>query len=173
NLMLEAETLMYDLMALALETDSTRVATMFLDGLGQIFTIDGATLQSSYHALSHHGNDPDRIRDLVSVETQHMICFSRFIDQLKTKTDALQRPLLDSTIVMMGTGMGDSSVHDNRDLPIVVAGGGFKHGQHIATDSSKKDTPLLGNLYVTLMQSLGIERNSFSNAAGNMSQLFS
>jgi len=169
NLMLEAETLMYDLMALALETDSSRVMTLFLGGLGQVFTIDGVTLQSGYHALSHHGNDPDKIRDLVSVESQHMVRFARFLDQLKTKTDAEQRPLLDSTVVMMGTGMGDSSVHDNRDLPLVVAGGGFKHGRHLATDPAKPDAPMMGNLFVSLLQSLGIERHSFADAQGALS----
>ncbi|MEM0895596.1 MAG: DUF1552 domain-containing protein [Verrucomicrobiota bacterium] len=173
NLMLEAESLMYDLIALALETDSSRVLTMFLAGLGQVFTIDGETLQAGYHALSHHGNDPDKIRDLVKVEREHMKCFNRFLNQLKAKTDAEGRPLLDSTIVMLGTGMGDASRHANSDLPTLVAGGGFKHGQHITTDRSAPNAPLLGDLYITLMQRLGIESNEFSNASRNMNQLFS
>jgi len=173
NLMLEAETLMYDLMALALETDSTRVATMFLAGLGQVFTINGKTLQAGYHALSHHGNDPDKIRELVMVEKEHMRRFSRFLDQLKTKTDETGTPLLDSTIVLMGTGMGDASRHANNDLPTIVAGGGFQHGRHIATDRNQADAPLLGDLYITLMQQLGLEADSFSNASRNMNQLFS
>jgi len=173
NLMLEAETLMYDLMALALETDSSRVLTLFLAGLGQVFTIDGETLQAGYHALSHHGNDPDKIRDLVKVETQHMIRFAKFIDQLKTKTDENGQPLLDSTIVMMGTGMGDASRHANSDLPTMVLGGGFDHGQHIAIDRKAEDAPLLGDLYITLMQRLGMETNEFSNANRNLNHLFS
>ena len=173
NLMLEAEELMYDLMALALETDSTRIATMFLAGLGQVFTIDGETLQAGYHALSHHGNDPDKVRDLVKVELEHMKCFRHFLDQLKSKTDGHGRPLLDSTIVMMGTGMGDASRHANSNLPIIVAGGGFRHGQHIAIDRSRADAPLLGDLYITLMQQLGLEEDQFSNARRNLNQLFS
>ncbi len=173
NLMLEAETLMYDLMALALETDSTRVATMFLAGLGQVFTIEGETLQAGYHALSHHGNDPEKIRDLVKVEVEHMRRFGRFLDQLKTKKDAEGRPLLDSTVVLLGTGMGDASRHANSDLPTLVAGGGFQHGQHIATDRNAPDAPLLGDLYITLMQQLGLEVDRFSNASRNMNQVFS
>ena len=85
TLMLECEQIMFDLIALALQTDSTRVATLFIAGLGQVFTLDGQTLRAGYHALSHHGNDPDLIRDLVRVETEHMKCLARFLTQLKTK----------------------------------------------------------------------------------------
>jgi len=173
TLMLEAESLMYDLIALALETDSTKVATLFLAGLGQVFTIEGETLQAGYHALSHHGNDPDKVRDLVKVEKEHMKCFNGFLHQLKTKTDATGAPLLDSTLVMMGTGMGDASRHANSNLPIVLAGGGFHHGSHIAVDATKPDAPLLGDLYITMMQKLGIEAESFSNANRNLNHLFS
>ena len=156
---------MYDLMALALETDSTRVMTMFLAGLGQVFTIDGETLQAGYHALSHHGNDEEKIQDLVRVEVEHMKCLENFISQLKSKTDAEGRPLLDSTIVMMGTGMGNASAHTNNDLPTVVAGGGFRHGSHVAVDPKSDGAPLLGDLYITLMQQLGMEVDRFSNAS--------
>lgn len=169
TLMLEAEQIMYDLMALALQTDSTRVITMNIGGLGQVFTLDGRTLRAGYHALSHHGNDPDKIRDLVRVEVEHFKCVARFLEQLKQKTDADDRPLLDSTIFMLGTGMGDASRHSNRDLPTFVAGGGLKHGQHIRIDQ-KKDKTLLGDLYITLMQQLGMEVDAFSNAGGNMNQ---
>ncbi len=172
TLMLEAEAIMYDLIALALETDSSRVLTMFLAGLGQVFTIEGETLQAGYHALSHHGNDPDKIRDLVKVEREHMRRFGHFLDQLKTKTDAEGRPLLDTTIVLLGTGMGDASRHSNSDLPTLVAGGGFDHGRHLAIDREKPDAPLLGDLYVTLMQQLGMEADSFSNANRNLNHLF-
>jgi len=172
TLQLEAETLMYDLMALALETGSTRVMTLFIGGLGQVFTIDGRTLQAGYHALSHHGNDPDAIADLIRVETEHMKRFNAFLNQLKAKTDAQGRPLLDSTVVLLGTGMGDASRHANSNLPTLVAGGGFKHGRHLATDPKAKDAPLLGDLYITLMQQLGLEAEEFSNAGRNLNHLF-
>ena len=173
NLMLECESLMYDLMALALETDSSRVISLYLGGLGQVFTIDGQTLQAGYHALSHHGNDPDKIRELVMVEIEHMKCLSRFISQLKQKSDAEGRPLLDSTLVLFGTGMGDASRHANSDLPTLVAGGGLKHGRHLAFD---KDDPkqadiVLGDLYLTLMHQLGMESDTFSNASKNLDHL--
>ena len=173
TLQLEAETMMYDLMALALETDSTRVMSLFVGGLGQVFTINGETLKAGYHALSHHGNDPDAIADLIKVETEHMRCFERFLSQLKSKTDAHGRCLLDETIVLLGTGMGDSSRHANSNLPTLVAGGGFDHGQHIAVDPKAPGAPLLGDLYVTLMQQLGLETSRFSNAHQNLNHLFS
>lgn len=171
--MLEAEELFYDLMALALQTDSTRVLSMFLTGAGQVFTLDGETLRAGYHALSHHGNDPDKIRDLVRVEMEHVKLLAGFLRQLKTKTDAEGRPLLDSTIVLVGTGMGDASRHSNRDLPTLVAGGGFHHGQHLSATQKGGGELLLGDLYVTLLQQMGIEVDRFSNANRNLNHLFS
>lgn len=172
TLQLEAERLMYDLMALALETDSTRVLSLFIGGLGQVFTIQGRALQAGYHALSHHGNDPDMVADLIKVELEHMRCFNRFLDQLKMKTDAHGRPLLDSTIVLLGTGMGDASRHANDNLPTLVAGGGFQHGRHVAVDPKASNAPVLGDLYITLLQHLGMEVDQFSNASQNLNHLF-
>jgi len=173
TLQLEAEELMYDLMALALETDSTRVMSLFIGGLGQVFTIEGETLRAGYHALSHHGNDPDTIADLVKVEAEHMKRFGQFLAHLKTKTDAEGRPLLDTTIVLLGSGMGDASRHANSNLPTLVAGGGFDHGRHLAFDPKADDAPLLGDLYLTLMHQLGIDAEDFSNAKRNLNHRFS
>ncbi|MCB1209533.1 MAG: hypothetical protein KDK97_09415, partial [Verrucomicrobiales bacterium] len=99
--------------------------------------------------------------------------FSGFIRQLRDKKDAQDRPLLDTTIVMLGTGMGDASRHSNQNLPTLVAGGGFQHGRHLAIDRDASGAPLLGDLYITLMQRLGMDAESFSNASRNMNQLFS
>jgi hypothetical protein len=173
NLMMEAEQVLYDLMALAIQTESTRVITFGLYGLGQVFTIDGQPLSAGYHALSHHGNDPGMVRDLVKLERSHMRQLAAFLGQLREKKDAHQRPLLDSTIVLVGTGMGDASRHSNQNLPMLVAGGGFKHGRHLAIDRNASGAPLLGDLYVTLMQRLGMESNAFSNASHNLNHLFS
>lgn len=162
TLMLECEQIMFDLMALALQTDATRVATLFIAGLGQVFTIDGQTVRAGYHALSHHGNDADLIRDLVRVETEHMRCLARFISQLKEKTDADGQPLLDTTVVMFGTGMGDASRHSNRDLPTIVAGGGLKHGQHLAVDPKDARGQQLGDVFVSILKQLGSPVDSFS-----------
>lgn len=173
NLQMEAGTIMYDLMALALETGSTRVMSLFLDGLGQVFAIDGEVLKAGYHALSHHGNDPEMIHDLVAIERAHMSCFAGFLKQLSEKKDPQGKSLLDDTVILLGTGMGDASRHSNTNLPTLVAGGGFKHGAHVAVDGRAKDAPLLGDLYITLKQRLGIESDTFSNATRNLNQLFS
>ena len=173
NLQMEAESIFYDLMVLALETESTRVISLFLDGLGQVFSIDGRSLGSGYHGLSHHGNNPAMLRDLIAIETSHIHCFSRFIKQLKEKKNAQGVSLLDDTIVLLGTGMGDASRHSNRDLPTLLAGGKFHHQGHVATDQSNANAPLLGDLYVTLMQKLGMEVEKFSNASRNMNETLS
>lgn len=173
NLQIEAEAIMYDLMTLALDTESTRVMSLFLHGLGQVFSFEGEALSAGYHGLSHHGNDPVMIRDLVAIETAHIHCFSRFIEQLKAKKNPKGKSLLDDTVILLGTGMGDASRHSNADLPTIVAGGGFNHGSHIAIDKTGKDAPLLGDLYITLMQRLGMEVDNFSNASRNMNQIFS
>ena len=173
NLQIEAEQIMYDLMTLALETDSTRVISFFLHGLGQVFSFEGKALGSGYHGLSHHGNNPAMIRDLVTIETAHIHCFAGFLKQLKEKKSTQGKSLLDETIVLLGTGMGDASRHSNANLPTLVAGGGFKHGSHMALGASKNEAPLLGDLYLTLMQRLGIEQDRFSNASRNLNELFS
>ena len=173
NLQIEAESIMYDLMTLALETGSTHVISFFLHGLGQVFSFDGKALGSGYHGLSHHGNNPAMIRDLVAIETAHIHCLAGFLEQLKEKKNVQGKSLLDDTVVLLGTGMGDASRHSNRNLPTLVAGGGFTHKGHVAIDQSQVDAPLLGDLYVTLMQRLGMEVDSFSNASRNMNQAFS
>jgi hypothetical protein len=173
TLMLKNQALMYDLIALALETDSTRVITMMLPGLGQVFTINGEMLSAGYHALSHHRNNSSMIADLIKIESQHMKLLAGFIDQLKVKTDAKGNPLIDSTLVMWGAGMGDASRHSNANLPILLAGGGLKHGNHHAFDRDAPNAPLLGDLYITMLQHLGLETDRFSNASHNMNQYLS
>ena len=171
NLQVEAEGILYDLSALAIESGQTRVITMFLHGLGQVFSLDGRQLVAGYHGLSHHGNDPVMIRDLVAIETAHMHCLAGFLKQLQDKKTPEGRTLLDDTIVLVGTGMGDASRHSNANLPTLVAGGGLKHGSHVAVDPKQAGAPLLGDLYVTLMQRLGIETDRFSNASKNMNEV--
>ena len=171
NLQIEAEGILYDLMVLALEGGQTRVITMFLHGLGQVFSLDGRQLVAGYHGLSHHGNDPVMIRDLVAIETAHVHCLARFLKQLDEKKTPEGKSLLDDTVVLLGTGMGDASRHSNANLPTLVAGGGLKHGSHVAVDQKLAGSPLLGDLYVTLMQRLCMETDRFSNASKNMNEV--
>ena len=171
NLQIEAESILYDLMALALESGQTRVVSLFLHGLGQVFSLDGRQLVAGYHGLSHHGNDPVMIRDLVAIETAHIHCLAGFLKQLDAKKTPEGKTLLDDTIVLVGTGMGDASRHSNANLPTLVAGGGLKHGSHVVVDPKQPGAPLLGDLYITLLQRLGIETDRFSNATKNMNEV--
>ncbi|MEY5027024.1 MAG: hypothetical protein RLZZ244_2552 [Verrucomicrobiota bacterium] len=173
NQMLECEAVMLDLMAIALQTDSSRVLSLRLPGESQVFSIDGQMLKFSYHSMSHHGNDPDKVGELVKVDTQHMRLFARFLEQLKTKTDAQGRALLDSTIVMWGSGMGDASRHSNTDIPTIVAGGGLKHGRHLAFAKPEpgQNETLLGDLFITLQRQLGIACDRFCEARQGIQEL--
>ena len=169
SLQIEAEEILYDLMTLALQSQSTRVMSLFLDGLGQVFSLDGRKLGSGYHGLSHHGNDPNMIRDLVAIETAHMHCLAKFMQKLNAKEGRNGKTLLDETIILAGSGMGNASTHSNRNLSIMLAGGGLKHGSHHKFDL--KGDIVLGDLYVSLQQQLGIETTKFSNSKDNLNEL--
>ena len=109
------------------------------------------------------------IRDLVSIETAHMTCLARFLKNLDSKKGVNGKTLLDDTIVLVGSGMGNASTHSNRDLSTLVAGGGLKHGKHHKFDLKGKI--FLGDLFISLQQHLGIESNKFSNAKSNLNQV--
>ncbi len=171
DLALECESIMYDLLALALTTDSTRVATFLVPGWSQVFTIGGRKLCAGYHGLSHHGNDPARIADYNLVGMEHVTRFGRFLRKLEAATDARGRSLLDSTAVIFGSGMGNANTHDNSSLPTLLAGGGFRHGAHhrIARDGPRPR--LLGDMFLTVLQGLGIETGEFAGARNNLNEL--
>ena len=171
DLSLECESIMYDLMALALTTDSTRVSTFLIPGWSQVFTIAGRRLSAGYHGLSHHGNDPVRIADYNLVGIEHVKRFGRFLDKLKAAKDAYGRPLLHSTAVVFGSGMGNANTHDNSNLPTVVVGGGFRHGSHHRFERDAASPRLLGDLYLTLLQGFDIEIDRFAGATSNLSEL--
>ena len=170
DLSLECESTMYDLISLALTTDSTRVATLLIPGWSQVFTIGGRQLSAGYHGLSHHGNDPVKIAEYNLVGLEHVKRFAGFLDKLKAAKDAQDRPLLDSTAVVFGSGMGDSNTHDNSNLPTVLAGGGFRHGSHLHFDREAPGPRLLGDLYVTVMQRYGLEVEEFAGATRNLNE---
>ena len=170
DLALECESIMYDLMGLALATDSTRVVTFLIPGWSQVFTIDGRKLSAGYHGLSHHGNDPVRIADYNLVGIEHVRRFGLFLDRLKTAQDAHGRPLLDSTAIVFGSGMGNANTHDNSNLPTILVGGGFRHGWHRQIERNSPSPRLLGDLYLTLMQRFGIGIEEFAGARHNLNE---
>lgn len=155
--------LMVDLMHLALQTDSTRMITFALNGLNAVPAINGVT--QDWHNLSHHGQDPEKLAQLRLIELEQMRLLAEFLRRLKATTEA-GVTLLDRTIVMFGSNLGNASSHDNKNLPIVVAGGGFRHGQHLKFDPSRN--PPLSNLYVQFLQRLGAEVASFGSSTGTI-----
>ncbi len=159
----------YDLVALALQTDSTRVATLEIGGS---FAASDIGIRKGYHGLSHHGKDPDNIELLVQIELYQMEQFARFLDKLKSiREPAGDGTLLDSTMAMLGSGMGNANSHTNSDLPIILAGGGFRHGEHKQhAKESNKRVPLC-NLYASMLQRFGVETGSFSTGTGTLTGL--
>ncbi|QDT62527.1 hypothetical protein SV7mr_50750 [Stieleria bergensis] len=160
---------MFDLLALALQSDSTRVITANFSMHNRVIEIDGVT--KGYHTLSHHGNRPSHLRELQIIETFYMQQLSRFIEKLKG-INSNSGSLLDDTMVFFGSGISDASRHSNRNLPIILAGGGLKHQGHYdaVQRHNGKQTPL-NNLFTTMLQHFGIEIESFNGATGNLNHV--
>lgn len=159
--------LMLELTALALQTDSTRVVSVALPGSGM--PIETGDLRvNDYHGFSHHGKDPKVVANLLEVETMHSRSLAKFLKRLKAMPDGAGT-MLDSTEVLFGSGLGNGSSHSNRDLPVLLAGGGFKHGQHVRL---KEGTPLC-NLFVTMLHQMGIPADSFAGSTGNVNEFIS
>ena len=144
--------LMFDMIKLALQTDSTRIVSFFIDTV-------------VIHNLTHHGGRDQQIAELRQHEEGQFNVFNRFLHSLR-EPDENGQSLLDSSMVLYGTCMGSANSHSNYNLPALLAGGGFKHGQHLAFDT-KHNYPL-SNLYVSMLQRLGIEADSFATGKGTM-----
>ena len=147
--------LTFDVMKLALETDSTRLISLFVD-------------TTVIHNITHHGNRPEVIADLRAKEEGQFDALNGFLNSL-AETREEGQSLLDRTMVLYGTCMGSANSHSNVNLPVLLAGGGFKHGQHLAFDQ-QNNYPMT-NLYVSMLQRLGIETNEFSTSKGTMTGL--
>jgi hypothetical protein len=160
--------LMFDLLLLAIQSDTSRVFTAGYGMHNHVIELDGIT--HGYHGLSHHGNLPDRLKQLRTIEKFYIEQMARFIGKLKdSSTDGSN--LLDETMVFFGSGLGDAARHSNRNLPIVLAGGGLKHGSHLDCKTKAGEQTPLNNLYTTMLQNFGVETERFNNATGTMSQL--
>lgn len=158
--------LLFDLSHLALQTDSTRLITIMLAGSTYVPPIQGVTL--GHHDLSHHGKDPHKLDQLKIVEVETMKTLRDFLGKLKQSKEG-GATLLDRTMVYLGSNLGDGSSHSVKNLPVLLAGGGFKHGQHLHFDPDKP--PPLCNLYVSMLQRLGIEVDKFSSGTGALTGL--
>jgi hypothetical protein len=158
--------LLFDLTHLALQTDSTRLVTIMLAGSTFVPPIPGVSL--GHHDLSHHGKDPGKLAQLRIVETETMKVFRDLLTKLRqTQEDGAS--LLDLTTVFLGSNLGDGSSHSVKNLPVLVAGGGFKHGSHLAFNP--QSPPPLCNLFVSMLQRLGIETDRFGSSRGTLTGL--
>ncbi|TLD68654.1 DUF1552 domain-containing protein [Phragmitibacter flavus] len=151
--------LLFDLLPLALQTDSTRLVTLLISQRGDVPPVPGVTID--HHNLSHHGQDPEKIDQLRLIERAEFNAFNTLLTNLKAKKEG-NGNLLDNTMVLFGSNLGNANSHDFRNLPLILAGGGFQHGQHLAFDQ-KNNTPL-SNLFVQMLQHMGMETDQFGSS---------
>ena len=155
--------LLFDLSHLAIQTDSTRLITIMLAGSSFAPPIQGVSL--GHHDLSHHGKDPSKLEQLKIVEIETMKTVRDLLAKLKQSQEDGDS-LLNRTTVFLGSNLGDGSSHSTKNLPVLLAGGGFRHGQHLAFDPN--NPPPLCNLYVNMLQRLGIETDKFGTSTGTL-----
>ncbi len=162
--MLTHERLMLAVMALALEADVTRVITLIINGKDIVMKLKGVTL--GYHNLSHHGMRQDKIDQLLTIEHKHTEYLAHFLGELSAAETPDGSTLLDNTVVLFGSGLGNASSHSNKNLPILIAGGGLAHKGSLKYDATNKRP--LSNLYVDLQQHLGVEADRFGASTGRL-----
>ena len=156
--------LMMRIIRLALETDSTRIVALAIDqNSNPKVNLPGVT--QGHHSLTHHGNRGDSVAQLKSIEKAQMEAFGKLLSSLQSVKDSGQT-LLDHTMVLYGSNLGNANSHDNRNMPMILAGGGFRHGQHLAFD--RKNNYPLPNLFASMLQRLGIETDRFASSTGTM-----
>ena len=158
--------LYYDLVTLALRTDSTRVVALQLPVTNNVYSdLEGIT--EGYHLISHHGKDKNRLKQLQTIETYHMSIFNDFLNKLSAVKDG-EGNLLDNTLVLHGAGMGNGSAHSNKNLPVLLAGGGLNHGEHKNMYNHEKIATPLCDLYVSMLNWFGLEIDTFGTSRGKV-----
>ena len=161
--------LMFDLQVLAMQADITRVITFQLARETSTRTYPEAGVSEPHHPLTHHGNNPEKIAKVAKINAFHVSLFAGFLEKLKATSDG-NGSLLDHTLCLYGSGMGNPNVHDHTNLPILVAGGAagsMKGGRHI---KYHEPTPL-ANLHLTLLEKVGIQLESFGDSRGKVGEL--
>ncbi len=127
-------------------------------------------MPSNYHGYSHHGNDPSKIARLLEIESRHLVGAARFLKQLKETPDRDGASMLDSTITLIGSAMGDASKHTRENFPLLVCGGGFKHRRHLSCATAEAPNQMACDLYVSVLQQLGFEVDKFSTSESNLNE---
>ena len=163
---MEKTRLMYEVSRLAFQTDSTRLVTLLLDGVSSpAIEVDGKVVSDGYHNLSHHGKSQEKLSQLARIDKWHMKLLGDLFDDLKAIHEEDER-LFDRTMILYGTNLGSAHAHTTTNLPTLFAGGGFKHGQHLAFDT-ERNYPL-PNLFVSMLQRMNIEKGRFASSSGTM-----
>ena len=167
SMLFEKTSLMLTMAQLALQTDSTRIVTLMIDGFATpAFRLDDQTkTMNDYHNLSHHGNVAEKVEQLEAVDRRQMTLLAELLKNLSERNDGHQR-MLDDTMILYGSNMGDANTHDNTNLPILLAGGGFQHGQHISFDA-QNNRPLC-NLFVSMLEQMHLEVDAFGSSTGTI-----
>ena len=162
--------LMFDLQLLAIQGDVTRVLTFQLARETSNRTYPEIGVPDPHHPLSHHGNDPAKIARMAKINQFHVSLFAEFLAKLKATKEG-NGTLLDHSLYLYGSGIGDPNVHDHTNLPILVAGGGaigMKGGRHIRFDNPRP----LANLHLTLLHKVGVKIDQFGDSTGKIDGLF-
>lgn len=157
---------MYDLARLAFETDSTRAITLMLNSVGTpVVTLAGETITDSYHNLSHHGKTEEKLAQLKVLDEWHMKLLAKLFNDLAAVREGGES-LLDRTMILYGSNLGDANAHSTINLPTLFAGGGFRHGQHLAFDRAQNYP--LPNLFVSMIQRMGLDVDKFASSTSAM-----
>jgi hypothetical protein len=160
---------MYSLVRLAFETDSTRSVTLMLDSVSTpVVEIRGASINDGYHNLSHHGKSEAKLAQLRIIDTWHMRLLADLFKGLKSVEEDGET-LLDRSMVLYGSNLGDANAHSTINMPVLLGGGGFRHAGHLAFD--RQQNYPLPNLFVSMLQRMGIEADKFASSTGRMSGL--
>ena len=162
--------LMLSMAKLAIETDSTRIVTIMVDAFAtnRFELSDGELTTDGYHNLSHHGRAAEKVRQLEQADRRQMALLRELVNELALSNDGSGR-LLDNTMLLFGSNLGDANTHDNTNLPILLVGGGFRHGQHL-TFNRDANTPLC-NLFVSMLQRMDVEVDAFGSSTGSLAGL--
>jgi len=160
---------MYSLVRLAFETDSTRSVSLMLDSVSTpVVEITGATISDGYHNLSHHGKSEAKLAQLRIIDAWHMRLLADLFKGLKGVPEGGET-LLDRSMVLYGSNLGDANAHSTINMPVLLAGGGFRHAGHLAFDRNQNYP--LPNLFVSMLQRMGVETGKFASSTGTMSGL--
>ena len=163
NRVIDRSKLMFEMMRLAMQSDSTRVMTLSLSTFSVVPHVPG--VKNETHGLTHHGNEPEKIAELRKIEEAQIVAFGGFLQSLRNVKEG-DGSLLDQTQVLYGSCLGNANSHSNQNLPLILAGGGFKHPGHLAFDETRNEP--MAKLFLTMLNRLGVEAGSFASCSSTL-----